>query len=109
MRDLLPASTLPANVVDREVLQRFLRLQIRAIAVEFLHVLRLFFNPAIIGIAALFLSILWMLRNDRDRTRPLLVIALVINLFYRWLLSTLMGRENSLVPLKYDYVLLNLD
>jgi hypothetical protein len=34
---------------------------------------------------------------------------LVINLFYGWLLSFVMGRENGLVPWKFDYVLAGLD
>jgi hypothetical protein len=67
------------------------------------------FNPAVIGLAALFLSVLWMLRDEKDRTRPFLVVALVVNLFYGWLLTSVMGRENGLVPWKYDYVLANLD
>jgi hypothetical protein len=66
-------------------------------------------GPAVIGMAALFLSVVWMLRDDKDKTRPLLVIAVVINLFYGWLLSVVMGRENGLVPWKYDYILANLD
>jgi hypothetical protein len=71
--------------------------------------LSILFNPALIGMTALFLSVVWMLRNEKDRTRPLLVIALVINLFYGWLLSFVMGHENGVVPWKYDHVLLNLD
>lgn len=71
--------------------------------------LNILFNPALIAMTALFLSVVWMLRNEKDRTRPLLVIALVINLFYGWLLSFVMGHQNGLVPWKYDYVLLNLD
>ncbi len=71
--------------------------------------LNIFFNPAVIGMTALFLSVVWMLRDEEDKTRPLLVVALVINLFYGWLLSYVMGRENGLVPWKYDHVLLNLD
>jgi hypothetical protein len=66
-------------------------------------------NPAVIGLGALFLAIVWMLRDETDRTRPLLVIALVVNLFYGFLLSFVMGRENGLVPWKYDYVLARLD
>lgn len=71
--------------------------------------LAILFNPAVIGMTALFLSVVWMLRDEKDRTRPFLVIALVINLFYGWLLSFVMGRENGLVPWKYDYILLRLD
>lgn len=73
------------------------------------HLFATLFNPAVIGLAALFLSVLWMLRDEKDRTRPFLVVALVVNLFYGWLLSFVMGRENGLVPWKYDHVLANLD
>lgn len=66
-------------------------------------------NPAILALAALVLSIVWMLRDQDDKTRPLLVMALVVNLFYGWLLTYLMGAENSLVPWKYDYILAHLD
>lgn len=73
------------------------------------QVISILFNPAVVGLAALFLSVLWMLRDEKDRTRPFLVGALVLNLFYGWLLSFVMGRENGLVPWKYDYVLASLD
>lgn len=66
-------------------------------------------TPALIGIVAVFLSIVWMLRNEKDRTRPLLVFALILNLFYGYLLTVLMGRENSLLPMKFDYVLAHMD
>jgi len=66
-------------------------------------------NPAVIGLMAVFLSVIWMLRDENDRTRPFLVLALVVNLFYGWLLSFVMGRENGLVPWKYDFVLRGLD
>ncbi|HWG21495.1 MAG TPA: phosphatase PAP2 family protein [Terracidiphilus sp.] len=71
--------------------------------------LGLLLNPAVIGLTALFLAIVWMLRDETDRTRPLLVMALVLNLVYGWVLSYVMGKENGLVPWKYDYVLLRLD
>lgn len=71
--------------------------------------LSILFNPAVIGLATLFLSVLWMLHDEKDRTRPFLVVALVVNLFYGWLLSFVMGRENGLVPWKYDYILARLD
>ena len=66
-------------------------------------------NPAVIGLAVLLLSIVWMLRDEKDRTRPLLVIALVLNLVYGWVLAFVMGKENGLVPWKYDYVLARFD
>lgn len=71
--------------------------------------LQIVFHPGLLELAALALSIVWMLRDDRDKTRPLLVIALVINIFYGMLLSFVMGKEDSLAQWKYDYVLLNID
>jgi hypothetical protein len=62
-----------------------------------------------IEVAALFLSIVWMLRKPTDKVRPLLVIALTVNLFYATLLSIFMGAEGSLLPWKYDFILLHLD
>ena len=62
-----------------------------------------------IALAALCLSVVWMLCDEKDRTRPLLVLALVVNFFYGFLLTAVMGKENSLVPWKYDFVLANLD
>jgi hypothetical protein len=71
--------------------------------------LQILLNPSFIALAALFLSIVWMMRDEKDRTRPLLVLALVVNFFYGFLLTAVMGKENSLVPWKYDFVLANLD
>jgi hypothetical protein len=66
-------------------------------------------NASFIEFAALFLSIVWMLRQPRDKARPLLVIALAVNLFYGILLSIFMRAEGSLLPWKYDFILLRLD
>jgi PAP2 superfamily len=74
-----------------------------------MHLLAILTNPAIIGIAALFLSVVWMLRNQADKTRPMLVFALAINLFFGLLLTVFMSREGSLLPFKFDYVLAALD
>ncbi len=74
-----------------------------------MHLLLLFFDSAILGMLALFFSILWMLRDEGDRTRPLLVFALLLNLFFGTLLSFFMGKEGSLLPWKYDPVLFRLD
>lgn len=71
--------------------------------------LNLLLNPSILALAALVLAIVWMLRDETDKSRPLLVMALVVNLFYGWILIFAMGRENSIVPWKYDHVLLHLD
>jgi hypothetical protein len=74
-----------------------------------MKLLLLLLNPAIIGLVALFLSVLWMLRDERDKTRPVLVIALVINLIYGFLLTVVLGRADSWLPWKYDYYLLRMD
>ncbi len=66
-------------------------------------------NPAFVGTVALFLAAIWMLRDPKDKTRPLLVFALVLNLFYGFLLTVFMEREGSLFPWKFDYVLFRMD
>jgi PAP2 superfamily len=66
-------------------------------------------NPAFFAIMALFLAVIWMLRDQKDRTRAELVLALVLNLFYGVLLNIFMGREGSVFPWKYDRVLLHMD
>lgn len=66
-------------------------------------------SPAAIGMIALFLSVIWMLRDERDKTRPVLVVALVINLLYGFVLNVVMGKENGLVPWKYDHILAAMD
>lgn len=62
-----------------------------------------------IGMIALFLAVIWMLRDEKDKARPLLVFALMLNLFYGYLLSVVMGKEDGLLPWKYDLFLLQLD
>ncbi len=62
----------------------------------------------VLGLFALFLSLIWMLRDDRDKTRPVVVLALFINLVYGFALNVL-GRENEWVPFKYDHVLAAID
>lgn len=74
-----------------------------------MHVLAFVLSAPFIELTALFLSIVWMVRNPKDKVRPLLVIALTVNLFYGILLSILMGAEGSLLPWKYDAILLRLD
>src|SRR5579871_4827709 len=71
--------------------------------------LKLLLNPSILSLAALMISVAWMLKDEKDKTRPLLVIAFVINLFYGLLLTFVMGKENGLVPWKYDYILAQFD
>ena len=46
-----------------------------------------------IQVAALFFAILWMIRDQKDKVRPLLVMALTINLFYGHSAEYLHGRR----------------
>jgi PAP2 superfamily len=74
-----------------------------------MHLLALLTNPAIIGTVALFLSVVWMLRDEKDKTRPMLVFALTLNLFFGFLLTIFMSREGGLLPWKFDHVLAAID
>ena len=74
-----------------------------------MRLLLLLLNPAIVGLLALFLSVLWMLKNQKDKTRPLLVFALTLNLVFGFLLTVFMSREGGLLPWKYDPVLFAMD
>jgi len=74
-----------------------------------MHLLALLLNPGTIGTLALFLAVLWMLRDESDRTSPILVFALALNLLFGFLMTVLMAGESSLLPLKYDHVLFLMD
>jgi len=74
-----------------------------------MHLVEQLLSPPVLGVVALFLSAIWMLRDQKDKTRPLLVFALALNLFYGFLLTTVMGREGGLFPWKFDYVLFRVD
>ena len=74
-----------------------------------MHLLSLLLNPGVVGAMALFLSVVWMLRDQKDKTRPLLVFALTLNLFFGFLLTITMGTEGGLLPWKYDYVFFTID
>lgn len=74
-----------------------------------MRLLAILINPAILGTVALFLSVVWMLRDQKDKTRPLLVFALALNLFFGFLLTVFMSREGGLLPWKFDDVLARLD
>jgi hypothetical protein len=69
----------------------------------------LLFNPALVGVFALFFAAIWMLMDPRDKSRPVLVFALVLNLFYGFLLTVFMKTEGSFFPFKFDFVLFHLD
>lgn len=74
-----------------------------------MHLLAILTSPPIIATLALFLSVIWMLMDEKDKTRPMLVFALTLNLFFGFLLTTFMGKEGGLVPWKFDYVLAAMD
>jgi PAP2 superfamily len=74
-----------------------------------MRIVDILLNPAFFAIIALFLAVIWMLRDQKDKTRAELVFALVLNLFYGVLLNIFMGREGSAFPWKYDHVLFRLD
>jgi hypothetical protein len=71
--------------------------------------LNILLSPPVLGVIALFLSAIWMLRDTKDKTRPLLVFALVLNLFYGFLLTTFMSSEGGLFPWKFDGILFCVD
>jgi hypothetical protein len=74
-----------------------------------MRAIHILLNPSIIAVIALFLSILWMLRDEKDKARVELVFALVLNLFYGVFLNIFMAREGAVFPWKFDYVLFRLD
>ena len=74
-----------------------------------MHLLAILISPPIVATLALFLSVIWMLMDEKDKTRPMLVFALTLNLFFGFLLTTFMGKEGGLVPFKFDYVLAAID
>jgi hypothetical protein len=74
-----------------------------------MHWSALLTNPTLVNLALLLISIVWMLKDERDNSRPLVVMALVLNLFYGWVLGTALGKEDSLLPWKYDYYLHRID
>jgi hypothetical protein len=50
-----------------------------------MRLLAILTNPAILGTLALFFAVVWMLRDQKDKSRPLLVFALTLNLFFGFL------------------------
>jgi hypothetical protein len=104
---MLGAGTITASF-DKLVWHLICILQIETIKIQ-MHFLIQLLNPGIINLLALLLSVVWMLRDDKDRTRPVLVFALVLNLLYSWAFYVVLVQENALVPWKFDHVLANLD
>ena len=74
-----------------------------------MRLLNILLSPPVMGVIALFLSAIWMLRDTKDKTRPLLVFALVLNLFYGFLLTTFMSGEGGIFPWKFDNILFCVD
>ena len=74
-----------------------------------MRILNILLSPPVMGVIALFLSAIWMLRDTKDKTRPLLVFALVLNLFYGFLLTTFMSGEGGIFPWKFDNILFCVD
>jgi hypothetical protein len=66
-------------------------------------------NPTVLAIVALFLSVLWMLRDEKDKARVELVFALALNLFYGMFFNFFMTGEGAIFPWKFDHVLVWLD
>ena len=73
------------------------------------RVLDVVFHPAFMAITALCLAMIWMLRDEKDKTRVGLLFALLLNFFYGTLCTLFMRGEGSAFPWKYDHVLLRLD
>lgn len=67
------------------------------------------FSPAFLGMISVFAAIVWMLFDQQNKSRPLVVFAILINLFYGTVLTIFLGREDSLLPWKYDLVFLQID
>jgi hypothetical protein len=74
-----------------------------------MNVVMLLLNPRILLVLTLFASIVWMLMDESDRTRPFLVFGLVVNIFFGTLLNLFMTKEDSLLPWKYDHILFQID
>jgi hypothetical protein len=74
-----------------------------------MHLLYMLTSQSFLSILVLAFSIWWMLRKTEDKTRPWLVLALVMNLFYGFFFTKFMTSEGSLLPWRYDYILYHLD
>jgi|HubBroStandDraft_1064217.scaffolds.fasta_scaffold07573_3 hypothetical protein len=74
-----------------------------------MQLLSILLNQSFQSILVLAFSIWWMLRKQEDKTRAWLVLALVMNLFYGFMLTRFMTGEGSLLPWKYDHILYHLD
>lgn len=66
-------------------------------------------NPEMFFLTILMLAVVWMLRDEKDRVRVFLVLALILNLFWGYLLTVFMDRADGLLQWKYDYALDRMD
>jgi len=74
-----------------------------------MHALSILLNPSILAVLTLFLSVVWMLRDQTDKTRAMLVIAIGLNFFFATLLVYFMKRESAAFPWKFDPILFRID
>ena len=74
-----------------------------------MRMLGLLLNPGTVAMLALFASVVWMLKDEKDKSRPFVVFALVLNLLFPWLFSVVLGGENSYFPGRYDHILARID
>jgi hypothetical protein len=66
-------------------------------------------SPALLLLLLTFASVLWMLKDESDKTRVLLFFGLLINAIYGSLQQAFMGAMDGVLPWKYDYVLYGID
>src|SRR6516225_5691364 len=66
-------------------------------------------NPATAKLIMLIACGTWVLRDERDKNRQVLFVALVVGMLYQGIYATFMAAANSQFHWKYDYYLLSLD
>jgi len=66
-------------------------------------------NPAVSKLAQLIACAVWILKDEKDKSRQLLFLGLVGSVFYQGLLNAFMATANRALPWKYDYYLLCVD
>lgn len=69
----------------------------------------LLLSPVSIHIALLIACGVWVLRDEKDKSRQILFLALLVNLFYRVLFGAFMNTANGVLRWKYDYYLASVD
>lgn len=74
-----------------------------------MRILSIVTQPPIMSLIALFLAIVWMLRDEKQKDRAGLVLAFLLNLFYGVLCTLFMRSEGAAFPWKFDHVLARLD